>query len=148
MEQSNTSDTPFRRCILHVPEKLKPKKQRRCNTLPFDENNWRVVQTTARNRRAKPQFATSIYHDIVIGLPSRPTKNDGYHVACYQNFTAVTSVKISSEKDKPDASSENVPLFCTVSNTNDDTRPRSSAIPAVSCFILQLDPEKEKRLYF
>ena len=79
-----------------------------------------------------------------FGLPSRPTKNDGYHVACYQNFTAVTSVKISSENAKPDASGENVPLVCTVSNTNNDNRPRSSAVPAVSCLFCNLIRKKRK----
>ena len=68
---------------------------------PFNEKTWSVVKSAATSRREKPQFRTSVYYDVVVGLPEDPAETDGYHVSCYQSFTAIQSKTPSAERNSP-----------------------------------------------
>ncbi|KAK7068563.1 hypothetical protein SK128_017501, partial [Halocaridina rubra] len=86
-----------RHCILHAgkPSEKKP----HCDILPFDEKNRSTVRAAGEKRHAKPQFPKSVYFDLVVSLPQNPYENNGYHVACYQKFTAVTSTTSAPERN-------------------------------------------------
>ena len=87
MESTDASENDgpaCRCCIIHVSNKPSEKKQR-CNIMPFDEKNWRMVQAAAEKRRSNPQFAISFYYDVIVRLPHSPDETrHGYHASCYQ----------------------------------------------------------------
>lgn len=100
--------TPFitdvaqvRVCILHRSKDKKLSKKPRTDVLSFNEKTWSVVKSAATSRREKPQFRTSLYYDVVVSLPENPAETDGYHVSCYQSFTAIQSKTPSAERCSP-----------------------------------------------
>uniref|UniRef100_UPI00358F9BFB uncharacterized protein isoform X2 n=1 Tax=Myxine glutinosa TaxID=7769 RepID=UPI00358F9BFB len=146
MESSDPSnnDVPApRRCILHIAGKPSEKKPR-CDLLPFNEKNWSTVQAAAEKRRAKPQFLKSVYYDLVVSLPQSPDENDGYHVSCYQKFTAVTSTTSAPGDGPSDASERNLPHLRSNARTDDDAEPSSSGILPATCLFCNSKRKKKK----
>jgi len=146
MESSDPSnnDVPAsRRCILHIAGKPSAKTPR-CDVFPFDEKNWSTVQAAAEKRRAKPQFLKSVYYDLVVSLPQNPDENDGYHVACYQKFTAVTSTT-SAPGDRPsDLSERSLPHLRSNARADDEAEPSSSGILPATCLFCNSKRKKKK----
>ena len=140
------SDGPaWRCCIIHVSNKPSEKKQR-CNILPFDEKNWRMVQAAAEKRRSKPQFANSVYYDVVVRLPnSNDETRDGYHVSCYQKFTAVTSPTASVTKcTRTDIVEQSVPHLRSTNRTDDYNEMSSSGIFPPNCIFCRSKRKRKK----
>ncbi|KAG1674323.1 hypothetical protein GQR58_015119 [Nymphon striatum] len=112
--------------------------------LSFDEKNWSTVQATAEKKCAKHQFLKSVYYDLVVSLPQNPNENDGYHVACYQKFTAITSTTSAPGDRKYDLSERILPYLRSNSRADDKTEPSSSGIFPVTCLFCNSKKKKKK----
>lgn len=86
-----------------------------------------------------------MYYDVVTSLLQRPTETDGYHVAYYQKFTAVTSRTTAfSEDRKSDTSNRSVLHLCSSTRADDNAKPSSSAILPATCSFCNMHRKKKK----
>lgn len=63
----------------------------------FTEKSWTAIQNAAEHRKLKLNFLSSKYHGVVQNLPENPSECDGFHLQCYQKFTAVTAKASKTE---------------------------------------------------
>lgn len=134
---SSSNVSQVRVCILHKGNG-KLSKKARTDILPFNEKNWLVVKSAATYRRQKPNFATSVCFDVVVGLPEHLAQTNGYHASCYKSFTAIQSISSVTEAEKSDAHERNSPHLrsSTPTTTVDDNVKSSTSahlLPAFWC---------------
>lgn len=126
--------TSNRACILHVDEGKPPEKKACQDVNVFNEKSWASMLKAAQTRQSKPNFKDSKYFGIVVKLPKVPGETDGFHLKCYQKFTAV--------KVTPDVSE--TPTVKLRSVGIRDKNPSSLGIFPAVCLFCGLKRKKKK----
>ena len=77
-------------CVLHITSDISGEIRQ------FNDTTWAKVKSAASDKRTFRQ--ESKYFSII--LEDRYKETDGYHMQCYQNFTAVPQVSSTSDSSK------------------------------------------------
>ena len=82
------------RCILHV----KNKHDEELHFKDITQENWIKIINIASQRKMQSKFNESKYFHTIEALPDTYSPDLKCHKKCYQNFTAMPTVKVKTPK--------------------------------------------------